>query len=130
MGVYMGYAEIIAILQGYRTYRFCSSWQDPKTEGRTGRVGRAEADPQRTDVGCPRPSCAVCPTLTGLIFRYAHLLRKGPETIRRKTLCHSIYDIYGCGYLLETDFPRDDAGPKKVISNIDMLGGVVVNRIS
>ena len=33
------------------------SRRDPKTEDRTSRVGRAEADPQRTDVGFPKPSC-------------------------------------------------------------------------
>ena len=51
-----------------------------------GQVGRVEADPQRTDVGCLKPSCDVSSTLTGPILRYAHLVPKGPETVRRKTL--------------------------------------------
>ena len=88
-----------------RTDRFCSSQQSPKTEDRVDRVGRAEADPQRTDVGGPKPSCIVCPTLTGPIFHYAHLVTKGPETVRRETLGQSICDIINCGYFLETDFP-------------------------
>ena len=46
-----------------------------------------------------------CPTLIGPIFRYAHLVPKGSESICRKTLGHSICDIIGCGYLIETDFP-------------------------
>ena len=65
-----------------------------------------------------------CPTLIGPIFCYAHLMSKGLEAIRRKTLVHSIYDIIGCRYLLEADFPWNDVVPNKVISNIDMLGGV------
>ena len=36
-----------------------SSRQDPKTEDRTRRVGRAEADRQCIDVGCTKPSCAM-----------------------------------------------------------------------
>ena len=47
------------INKGSRTSRFCSSRQDPKAEDRTGRVGRAEADRRWTDVGCPKPSCAM-----------------------------------------------------------------------
>ena len=46
-------------IQSCRIDRFCSSRQDPKTEDRTGRVGRAEVDPQGTKVGCPKPSCVV-----------------------------------------------------------------------
>ena len=46
MGVYMGYLKNTGIDIGSRTGRFCSSWQDPKTEDRTGRVERAEADRQ------------------------------------------------------------------------------------
>ena len=46
-----------------------------------------------------------CPTLIGTMFRYAHLVPKGSESIRRKTLGHSIFDIVGCRYLLEADFP-------------------------
>ena len=42
-----------------------------------------------------------CPTLIEPIFRYAHLLPKGSELIRQKTLGHSIYDIIGCRYLLK-----------------------------
>ena len=59
MGVYMGYLKNTSINIGSRTSRFCLSRQDPKTEDRTGRVGRAEADRQETDVVCPKPSCAV-----------------------------------------------------------------------
>ena len=46
-----GLFEITGINIGSQTDRFCSSRQDTKTEDRIGRVGRAEADPQRTDVG-------------------------------------------------------------------------------
>ena len=63
------------------------------------------------------------------IFCYAHLVPKVLELIRRETLDHSIYDIIGYRYLLEADFPSNDAVTNEVISNIDMLGGVVVNRI-
>ena len=101
----MSYSEITSILQGYRIDWFCSSRQDPKTKDQTGWVGRAEADPQRTDASCQKPSCDVCPTLTGPIYHYAHLVLKGTETIRQKTLGHSICDIIDCGYFLETDFP-------------------------
>ena len=73
-------------VQGYRTSRFYSSRQDPKTEDQTGRVGRAEADLQGTAVSCPKPSCAVCMTLIGPIFRYAHLVPKGSKAICRETL--------------------------------------------
>ena len=59
MGVYMGYLKNKGINIGSRIGRFYSSRQDPKTEDRTGRVGRAEADRQGTDVGCPKPSCVV-----------------------------------------------------------------------
>ena len=59
MGVYTGYLKNTGINIGSRTGRFCSSRQNPKTEDRTGRVGRAEADRQGTDVGCLRPSRAV-----------------------------------------------------------------------
>ena len=52
-------SKITGINIGSQTDRFCSSRQDPKAEDRTGQVGRAEADPQRTDVGCPKPSCIV-----------------------------------------------------------------------
>ena len=76
-----GLSEITGI-QGCRIDRFCSSRQDQKTKDRAGQVGGAEADPQRTDVGCPKTSCVVCPTLTEPIFHYAHLVPKGPETIR------------------------------------------------
>ena len=71
----------------------------------------------------------MCPTLIRPIFHYAHLVLKGSETISRKTLDHSICDIIGCRYLLEADLPLNDAVPNKVILNIDMLGGVVVNWI-
>ena len=47
----------------------------------------------------------------------------------RKTFGHRIYDIIGCRYLLEADFPWNDAIPNKVIPNVNMLRGVVVNRI-
>ena len=46
MGVYMGYLKNTGINKGSRTGQFCSSRQDPKTEDRTGRVGRAEANRQ------------------------------------------------------------------------------------
>ena len=59
MGVYMGYLKNTGINKGSRTGRFCSSRQDPKTEDRNGRVERAEANRQETDVVCPKPSCAV-----------------------------------------------------------------------
>ena len=59
MGVYMGYLKNTGINIGSRIGRFCSSWQDPKIEDRAGRIGRAEADRQGTDVGYPKPSCAV-----------------------------------------------------------------------
>ena len=60
MGVYMGYLKKhTGINKGSRTGRFCSSRQDSKTEDQTGRVGRAEADRQETDVICPKASCAV-----------------------------------------------------------------------
>ena len=42
----------------------------------------------------------LCLASTGLICHYAHLLPKGPETVCRKTLSHSVGDIIGCGYLL------------------------------
>ena len=48
---------------------------------------------------------ALCPASTGPICHYAHLLLKGPKTVRRMALGHSISDIIGCGYFLETDFP-------------------------
>ena len=70
-----------------------------------------------------------CLTLIGPIFRYAHLVSKGLESIRRKNLGHSICDIINCWYLLEVDFPRNDAVLNKVILNVDMLGGVMVNQI-
>ena len=54
-----GLSKVTGINIGSRTDRFCSSRQDPKAEDRTGRVGRAEADPQGTDVGCSKPSCVV-----------------------------------------------------------------------
>ena len=81
-----GLSEITGIYKVYRTYQFCSSRQDPKTEDWAGRVGRAEADPQRTDVGCPKPSCVVCPTLTGPIFRYAHLVLKDRKRSAKRHL--------------------------------------------
>ena len=90
-----GLSKIIGIYKVYQIDQFCSNRQDPKTEDRTSRFGRDEVDPQRTDVGGPKPSCAVCPTLTGPIFRYAHLVPKGPESIRQKTLGHSVCDIIG-----------------------------------
>ena len=40
-----GLSKITGINIGSRIDRFCSSRQDPKVEDRTGRVGRAEADP-------------------------------------------------------------------------------------
>ena len=46
-----GLSEITGIYIGSRTDQFFLSWQDPKTEDQTGRVRRAQADPQRTDVG-------------------------------------------------------------------------------
>ena len=46
-----GLSEITSIYKVYRTDRFRLSQQDPKIKDRTGRVGRADADPQRTDVG-------------------------------------------------------------------------------
>ena len=54
---------------------------------------------------------------------------KEPETVCWETIGHSIYDIIGCGYFLETDFSWNDTVPNEVISNVNMLGGVVVNRI-
>ena len=51
-----GLSKITCINITSRTGRFCSSRQDPKAEDRTGRVGRAKADRQGTDVGCPKPS--------------------------------------------------------------------------
>ena len=47
-------SEITGIYISSRTDRFCLSRQDPKTGDRVGQVGRAEADPQRTDAGCPK----------------------------------------------------------------------------
>ena len=59
MGVYMRCLKNTGINIGSRIGRFRLSWQDPKTEDRTGRVGRAEGDHQETDVVCPKPSCTV-----------------------------------------------------------------------
>ena len=54
-------SKITGINVGSRTDRFCSSRQDPKAEDRTGRVGRAEVDPQRADVGSPNhPALSRC----------------------------------------------------------------------
>ena len=58
MGVYMS-PKNTGIKIGSQTGRFHLSRQDPKTKDRTGRVGRAKADRQETDVVCPKPSCAV-----------------------------------------------------------------------
>ena len=57
------------------------------------------------------------------------MVPKGSESIRQKTLGHSIYNIISCGYFLEADFPLNDAVPNEVIPNVDMLRGIVVNRI-
>ena len=54
-----GLSKITGINIGCRTDRFCSSRQDPKAEDRTGWVRRTEADPQRADVGSPKPSSVV-----------------------------------------------------------------------
>ena len=53
MDVYMGYLKNnTGINIGSRTGRFCSSRQDSKTEDRTGRVARAEADRHETILRC------------------------------------------------------------------------------
>ena len=93
-----GLSEITGIYIGSRTDRFCLSRQDLKIEDRTGRVGRAEDDPQGTDLGCPKPSCIVSD-----FNRTDSPLRPSGvelETVCRKTLGHSICDIIGCGYFL------------------------------
>ena len=77
-----GLSEITGIYKVVGQIGFCSSRQDPKTKDRTSRVRRAEANPQRTDVGCLKPSCDMCLTLTGPILRYAHMVPKGPKTVR------------------------------------------------
>ena len=59
-----------------------------------------------------------CLTLIGPIFHYAHMVPKGSESIRRKTLSHSICNIIGCRYLLEANFPRNDTIPNEVISSV------------
>ena len=94
-----GLSKITGINLGSRTDRFYSSRQDPKAEDRTGRVGRAEVDHQGTDVGFPKPSCVVS-GFNRTDCHYAPLMPKGSETVRRKTLGHSICDIIGCGYFL------------------------------
>ena len=58
-GCIHGLFEITGIYKVYPIDRFCLSRQDPKIEDRTGRVGRPEVDPQRTDVSYPKPSCVV-----------------------------------------------------------------------
>ena len=99
MGVYMGYLKNTGINIGSRIGRFCSSRQDPKTEDRL--VGSEELKPIVNEpMSVVRDHLALCPASTGPICHYAHLLPKGPETVRRKTLGHSICDIIGCGYLL------------------------------
>ena len=68
---------------------------------KTKLVGTEELKPiLKEPMSVVRNQPALCPTLTGPIFRYAHLVLKGPETIRRKTFGHSICDIIDCGYFL------------------------------
>ena len=97
---------------------------------KTELVGSEELKPiVKEPMSVVRNQTALCPALTGSICYYAHLLPKGLETVRRKTLGHSICDIVGCRYLLEADIPRNDIVPNEVIPNVDMLRGIVVNRI-
>ena len=51
------------------------------------------------------------------------------EMVGQKTLRHHVHNIVGCRYLLKADFPWNDTVPNEMISNIDMLGGIVMNRI-
>ena len=48
-----GISKVTGINKGFRISRL--SRQDPKAEDQTGRVGKAETEPHRTDVGCPKP---------------------------------------------------------------------------
>ena len=88
-----------SINKGSQTGRFCSSRQDPKTEDRTGRVGRAEADRQWTDVGCPKPSCAMSGfNRTDMSLRPSVAEETGTSLPKDTWSFHC--DIIGCGYLL------------------------------
>ena len=46
-----------------------------------------------------------------------------------RKLGHSICDIIGYIYSVETIFPYNVAVLNEVISNVDVLGGVVVNQM-
>ena len=72
-------------IQGFRTSRFCSrAGSEDRGPNRPGRKSWSRSP--KTVVGCLKPSCVVCPTLTGPVFRYAHLVPKGSKAICRETL--------------------------------------------
>ena len=83
---------------------------------RVGKIRRQKIEPAGSEELKPilkepmsvvrRAYCVVCPTLTGPILRYAHLVPKGPESIRLKKLGHYVCDIIGCGYFLRPIFPE------------------------
>ena len=72
---------------------------------KTELVGSEELKPiLKEPMSVRRNRPALCLDSTGSICHYTHLMQKGPETVHRKTLGHSICDIIGCGYVLKTDF--------------------------
>ena len=113
------------LYKGCRTSRF-SSRRNPRTEDWVGHGQKSWCRASKNRFVRNHPGCS---TLIEPIFRYAHLVPKGSKSIRWKTLGYSICDIIGCRYLLEADLPWKDVVPNKVIPNVDMLGGIMVNWI-
>ena len=80
-----------------------------------------------TEVWCPKG--IVVFDLVELILHYAHVLPKRSKSIYQKTLSQCVCDIIGYRYFLKADFPWNDAVPNEMISNVDKLVGIVMNRI-
>ena len=73
---------------------------------RTNRLGLEELKPILEKSKSIVRNHPRCPTLIRPIFRYAHLVPKGSESIHQKTLGHSICDIMTVDIFSRTIFPE------------------------
>ena len=99
MGVYIGYLKITGIYKVVGQVGFVRV--DRIRRQKTELVGSEELKPiVKGPMSVVRNHPALCLASTGPICHYAHLMPKGLETVRRKTLGHFVCDIIGCGYFL------------------------------
>ena len=92
------------------------------------RVGRAIVEPRKVHVDCLKLSWVSDFNHNHFSLRPSSAEGIGIDPSKDIWSFH-LHNIIGCRYLLQADFPCNRTVPNNVISNVDILGGIVMNRI-